>query len=288
MDFVAYLKYGLPGLCLGLVLGLVGAVLSKKVTSQQHQTLKTSFFFACFLFFLVWSSTLATEYMNYAKSTHTPRMKVAIIVRPDAGGGRPEYAPSISSVLTPKPTNNTVEVSGEGSNSNVTVDVSSMRMLLERLATENNQQRVAMAMQTKAFSEANAARAKLYAALTSTPESVRPAISKVLTSPNGEGAADEICQGASPTVCGWARMANGDVASAKESFAVAANDGSLPSAEVASAQKALGYVFLTEGKKSEAVELTRKAEQSGDIGASRQLRAIEAEKQRITAPSGQP
>jgi hypothetical protein len=267
------LKFGLPGLALGLVLGVIPGVLRKKVSETQHRTLATCFKYAVILFGLVCVVNGITLYFKYLDDGRIARMTVAVDVQPSFGKDFPKAAPRISTDLSPKPIGGRVDVSTRGTNSVVHVDVSDMRTLLINLYQANARKDE----QIVALQANNEEVAKLYASIIQTPSAVHGTINKVLAAQNGVAVAKETCRESNHVFCGWARLASGDVSAAQASFSAAASDASLPDDQAASAQVGLGYTLLIEGKASEAFEQTKKAAKTGDEGATKQLRAISVE-----------
>jgi hypothetical protein len=267
------LKFGLPGLVLGLVLGIIPGVLSNKISEVQHRTLATCFKYATVLFGFVCLVNGITLYLNYLSETKNSRMTVAINVQPSFGKDFPNAVPRISTDLTPTTVDNRVDVSTRGTNSVVKVDISDMRMLLDRFDRENAEKTAEISAMRATGEE----RAKLYAAIIQTPIGVHEAINKVLAAQDGSAVAEETCRESNHVLCGWAHLANGNISAAQASFNAAATDTSVPHDQVVSAKVGLGYTLLTEGKTSDALKLTKEAAMTGDEGATKQLKAISSQ-----------
>jgi hypothetical protein len=265
------LQYGLPGLALGLVGGIITGIVGKRITAQQHATLKTCFKYATI--FLVVCALLSgfSWTLDYLKELRNPRITISVEVKPDLEGIVSDAAPDIETNLTPKPASNLVDVSPMGPDSVVKVNVGKLSNYLKKLRTDNQQ----LQAQVTTNAVTNSDRAKLFAAIVPTPPSVKSSIDKVFTSSQPAVAAETVCRESNQAQCGWAKLATGDVDAASKSFAVAASDTKLPHDQVASATNGLGYTKLTEGKTAEAASLIKKAAQAGDVGAAKQLNAVQ-------------
>lgn len=283
------LSYGLPGLALGLVGGIVTAILAVKVTEQQHETLKTCFKYAT-IFMIVCAVISAMGLaLNYLGDSRSSRMTVSVQVSPDIHAIFPDAIPVITSELTKVSDGKLVEVSTQGVDSNVYVDVGKLREHLLNLRTSNdklqsaNQQLTAQVQQSNAV---NGGRAKLFAATMPTSDATKAIVDQVLKSAQPEQVADTVCKKDNAAQCGWAQLARGDINAASASFTQATEDKSLPKDQVASAINGLGYTKLTQGKVAEAAQLTQKAADAGDVGASKQLPAIRSAAAEAGSPPG--
>ncbi|ULU25439.1 hypothetical protein [Dyella terrae] len=265
------LQYGLPGLALGLVGGIITGIIGKRVTEQQHATLRTCLKYAVILLIVCAVAGAFSSVLDYLKGEHNPRITISVEVKPDLEGLVSNSAPLIETHLTPKPTGNLVDVSPDGPDSVVKVNVAKLGDYLKQLKTDNDQ----LHAQVTTNAVANSDRAKLFAAIVPTPPSVKSSIDKVFASAQPAAAADTVCRERNQAQCGWAKLATGDVQAASASFTEAVSDSSLPHDQVASATSGLGYTKLTEGKTAEAASLIKQAAAAGDLGATKQLNAVQ-------------
>lgn len=274
IDFASLLAYGLPGLCLGLVVGIIVFVLSRKVTEAHRKMIQTCFFYACVLFFLVCVVNLATLYIN-----HEAKMWVQVVVEPSGNSGIPDASPEISSTLTAvdKVRQGRVEVSTENASNTIRVSVWKLKDMLDKLSTDNAQKTAQLKIkdeQLVAMEAVNEKRASLFAAQAAVPSDVRNVINEVQASKDVAATTKSVCQENNPTLCGWANLASGDTAAAKQQFQAAEGDQALSAQHAASAKSGLGYVLTTEGNTTEATKMIEQAARQGDVGAVKQLQVI--------------
>jgi len=266
------LQYGLPGLALGLMGGIVTGIIGKNISPQQHATLKTCFKYATIFLIVCSVSSGVSSLFDYMKSGRNPRVTIAVEVKPSLEGLVPDSAPLITTTLTPTPSEKLVDVSSEGPNSLVQVNVEKLANHYKQLKIDN----VQLHAQVINNAAASADRAQVFAAVIPTPPAMKSRIDKVLASAQPSVVAEAVCKESNSAQCGWAQLAGGNVDAASKSFAVATTDTSLPRDQVASATNGLGYTKLTQGKTEEAVVLIKKAAADGDKGATRQLQAVQA------------
>jgi hypothetical protein len=272
------LKYGLPGLVLGLFLGAIGGVVGRKLTDLTVEALRICFKYALFLVILTCIANVVPLVLDYLAQQRSARMTIAVNVAPSLGKNYPNAVAHVSTDLTPHPISNQVDVSTHGTNSTVKVDVSDIAKELKDLGLANADLKSKVSM-LKSAADQNA---KLYATMMPAPQAIRDTVTKVVTSSDGPATAADTCRTANQALCGWARLATGNIQAAQASFTAASVVGNLPKDQVASAQNGLGYTYLTQGNTSEAILQTTQAANAGDHGAAKQLQAIDVVKAKDT------
>ncbi|RDD80673.1 hypothetical protein DVJ77_15680 [Dyella tabacisoli] len=268
--FGSLLKYGLPGLALGLFLGAIAGIVAKNLTSLTVDALKVCFKYATILFALTCVANVVPLFLDYLSGQRNSRMTIAVNVEPSFGEKYPQAVAHMKTDLTPHPADNHVDVSTHGTNSTVYVDVTAMGDVMDQLLHNN----VDLKTQVSMLQKGNDERAKLYAAIVPAPQAVRDTVDKVMNAADSSAVATDTCRKSNAALCGWAHLAAGNAQAAQVSFTAAAGDPAVPKEQAASAQNGLGYTYLTEGRTVEAIQQTKSAAVAGDHGASVQLQAI--------------
>jgi hypothetical protein len=256
------LKYGLPGLAMGIFLAALVLGVAWKVSSDPTRILKVMLGFG--LSFLVVGGLFAT-YL----STHNPQVHVEVMVDPNPGDLKLPL-PEIRSKLSSKPDHDMVLVQDADY---VKVDITGILRAYDTARKQQDGLLDQLASVEKSTSSAIAA-ARM-------GQADSPVVPADATAAAGNGnpvavAADKACTKEGGASCGWAPFARGDIAGAQRKFQQVTLDASAVQPQKAAAYKGLGYTYVAQGKPQQAAEQFKRSSELGDREAALQLKAINA------------
>jgi tetratricopeptide (TPR) repeat protein len=254
------LKYGLPGLALGIFLAALVLGVAWKVSSDPTRILKVMLGFG--LGFLVVGGLFAT-YL----STHNPEVHVEVMVDPNPGDLQLPL-PEIRSKLSSKPDHDMVLVQDADY---VKVDITGILRAYDTARKQHDSLLNQLASVEKSTSSAIAA-----ARLSQVASPGLPAVSASAAGNPVAVAADKACGKEGGASCGWAPFARGDILGAQQKFQQVALDASAAQPQKAAAYKGLGYTYVAQGKPQQAAEQFKRSAELGDKEATLQLKAINA------------
>lgn len=255
------LKYGLPGLALGIFLAALVLGVAWKVSSDPTRILKVMLGFG--LSFLVVGGLFAT-YLG----THNPQVHVEVMVDPNPGDLKLPL-PEIRSKLSSKPDHDMVLVQDADY---VKVDITGILRAYDTARKQHDSLLNQLASVEKSTSSAIAAARIGQADLPALPAN---ASSAGAANPVA-AAADKACTKDGGASCGWAPFARGDIAGAQQKFQQVTLDASAVQPQKAAAYKGLGYTYVAQGKPEQAAEQFKRSSELGDREAALQLKAINA------------
>ncbi|HEY0197342.1 MAG TPA: tetratricopeptide repeat protein [Rhodanobacter sp.] len=255
------LKYGLPGLALGIFLAALAlGVAWKKVNNDPTPVLKVMLGFG--LGFLVVGGLFGT-YL----STRNPQVHVEVMVDPNPGDLKLPL-PEIRSKLSSQPDHDMVLVQDADY---VKVDITGILRAYDSAQKQQDGLIDQLASVEKSTSSAIAA------ARMGQADSSMGAVAAASSAANPvAAAADKACTREGGASCGWAPFARGDIVGAQEKFQQVALDVSAVQPQKAAAYKGLGYTYVAQGKPREAAEQFKRSSELGDREAMLQLKAINA------------
>jgi hypothetical protein len=251
------LKYGLPGLALGIFFAAIVLGVVWKKGNDPTPVLKLLLGFG--LGFLVVGGLFGT-YL----STRNPQVHVEVMVDPNPGDLKLPL-PAIRSKLSSQPDHDMVLVQDADY---VKVDITGILLAYDAARKQQNGLLSQLASVEKSTSSAIAAARLGQAGV--------PAASSSAAGNPVAVAADKACTKEGGAQCGWAPFARGDIAGAQRKFQQVALDASAMQPEKAAAYKGLGYTYVAQGKTQEAAEQFRRSAALGDREATLQLKAINA------------
>jgi hypothetical protein len=253
------LKYGLPGLALGIFFAAIVLGVVWKKGNDPTPVLKVLLGFG--LGFLVVGGLFGT-YL----STHNPQVHVEVMVDPNPSDMKLPL-PEIRSKLSDKPDHDMVLVQDADY---VKVDITGILLAYDAARKQQNGLLSQLASVEKTTSSAIAA-----ARLSQADSSAADASSTAAGNPVA-AAADKVCTREGGASCGWAPFARGDIAGAQRKFQQVALDASAMQPQKAAAYKGLGYTYVAQGKTQEAAAQFKRSSDLGDREAALQLKAINA------------
>ena len=271
-DVGELLKYGLPGLALGIFLAAIVFGVAWKAKTNSTDALKVVLGFGlCFL--------IVGGFFTIYLSTRNPQVRVEVMVDPNPSDLKLPM-PEIHSKLSSKPDHDMVLVRDADY---VKVDITGILRAYDTAKQEKDSLINRLAMVEQSTSSALAT-----ARLIVPSEAHAIELSSVSSQPGNPvaAAADIACAKNGGASCGWAQLARGHTADAQAQFEQVAADASLIKQQRAAGYNGLGYTYITQGKTEAAAAQFKRSSELGDKEATLQLQTLDAQKAETAVKHG--
>jgi hypothetical protein len=269
------LRYGVPGLVLGIMIAALIGVARMSFTDDRLQALKSVLRYGVTFAIIATIAVLVPLFVD-------PQLTVKVTVSPNAGKQETKEVPAITNGRgAPADSEGNVLVGRD--DPEISVDVSKLKKLLDVLEGKLSAAQIQIRdtnTQLAALKRGNELTVSDYAAIAQTTPEAHAAVTSVVTAGSIEAAtaaAVTACESGKPETCGWAHLAAGNVVAAQKSFQAAAENSMLPQATRASAYNGLGYTYLMQGQTKIAIDKIEHASEHGSAQSKLQLDAIKSQ-----------